>query len=76
MLLRAKTTGDLIEVKVIEKLMSPFEPVVEGRNQAGQEEQDAGCFNKNELTFPSGERLPRCWVDANFLAEKNHEGKH
>ncbi len=66
MLLRARATGDLIEVRDVEKLLSPFEQAIEGRNQAGQEEQDPGSFNKIELTFPSGEPLPRCWVDAQY----------
>ena len=66
MLLRAKSTGDLIEVQLIEKLLSPFEPAVEGRNQAGQEEQDTRSFKKTELTFPTGEPLPRCWVDSGY----------
>lgn len=70
MLLRAKSTGDLIEVKFIEKLLSPFEQAVEGRNQAGQEEQDTKSFKKSELTFPTGEPLPRCWVDSAYEADR------
>lgn len=63
MLLRAKKTGDLIEIENLEELFSPFEPLVKGRNQAGQEEQDSGRFKKSELSFPSGEPLPKCWVE-------------
>ena len=70
MLLRAKSTGDLIDVKSLEKLFSPFEQLVEGRSQAGQEEQDARRYNKSELSFPTGESLPRCWVDANYESER------
>lgn len=73
MLLRAKPTGDLIEVENLEKLFSPFEQQVEGRNQAGQEEQDTKRFKKSELSFPTGESLPKCWVDANSETKSSHD---
>jgi hypothetical protein len=32
----------------------------------GEELQEPHHFSKAELTFPSGEALPRCWVDAQY----------
>ncbi len=73
MLLRTKATGDLIEVESLEELFSPFEQRVKGRNQAGQEEQDTVKFEKSELSFPTGEPLPRCWVDADSETQSAHQ---
>jgi hypothetical protein len=28
--------------------------------------QDPASFNKSDLIFPSGERLPRYWVDVHY----------
>jgi hypothetical protein len=36
------------------------------RLHAGEELQDSEAFAKAELLFPSGEALPRCWVDAGY----------
>jgi hypothetical protein len=38
----------------------------EGRIQEGEEEQDIQPFPKQDLTFASGEDLPRCWLDPNY----------
>jgi hypothetical protein len=37
-----------------------------GRYQHGEEMQDPEKFNKSDLSFLSGESLPRCWVDAHY----------
>lgn len=66
MFLKNKQTGDLIEVLDIEELFNPNKNEVSGRDQAGQEEQEKASFEKKELIFPSGESLPRCWMDANY----------
>lgn len=66
MLMRDKETGDLIQIIDLEQLASPFDEKVAGRNQAGQEEQDTKKFPKADLTFPSGEPLPRCWTDSEY----------
>lgn len=66
MFLKHSKTGDLIRVEDLEELFNPQSRVVRGRDQAGQEEQDAATYNKGELIFPSGESLPQCWTDANY----------
>lgn len=70
MLLQDKQSGNLIEILDIEALFKPTENAVTGREQAGEEEQDPETFDKNSLVFPSGENLPRCWLDANYRNSK------
>jgi hypothetical protein len=50
----------------LEQLISPQEEQVMGQEQAGQEEQEPESFMKKDLVFPSGETLPRCWLDSNY----------
>ncbi len=71
MFLQTKDTGNLVEIVDIQQLIDPNNDVVDGQGQAGQEEQDPEAFKKEKLVFPSGESLPRCWVDANY---KNAKG--
>ncbi|MEG4013506.1 MULTISPECIES: acetyltransferase [unclassified Microcoleus] len=66
MLLQEKKSGDLVEILDIESLVSPSKNQVSGRIQAGEEEQDPANFEKDKLVFPSGEVLPRCWVEENY----------
>jgi hypothetical protein len=42
------------------------------RVQAGEEEQDPEPIEKQNLIFPSGESLPRCWIDADYQKEKSN----
>ncbi len=39
---------------------------VPGRFHAGEELGDPLTFEKADLAFPSGEELPRCWVDPDY----------
>jgi len=55
--------GSLVEVKQLAVLIDPFARSVEGRFHAGEELQDPELLAKQELRFPSGEPLPRCWLD-------------
>lgn len=66
MFLKDKQTGTLVEVLDIESLFDPNKNSISGQTQAGQEEQNADSFEKNNLKFPSGEELPRCWMDTNY----------
>lgn len=66
MFLKNKQTGDLIEILNVEELFNPNKDSVSGQNQTGQEEQEKASFEKKELIFPSGESLPRCWMDENY----------
>ncbi|MBE9184679.1 acetyltransferase [Microcoleus sp. LEGE 07076] len=66
MLLQEKESGDLIEIIDIATLVSPTKTEVGGKSQAGQEEQEPTTFEKSKLVFPSGEVLPRCWIEENY----------
>ncbi|TDY04278.1 acetyltransferase [Thiohalophilus thiocyanatoxydans] len=66
MYLKDRRNGDLVEILDLGALFDPFEASVSGRFHAGEEMQDTQSFTKQELIFPSGEALPRCWVDANY----------
>lgn len=66
MLLKSKATNDLVEILSVTDLANPGKDSVTGRSQAGQEEQNSENFPKSDLLFPSGESLPRCWIDADY----------
>jgi hypothetical protein len=68
MLLQDKETGTLVEILDVQALIDPNEITIPGQVQAGQEEQDPEPIQKESLIFPSGESLPRCWVDADYRA--------
>ena len=66
MFLQNKSSDTLIEITDLETLFNPLRNEIEGRIQEGQEEQDLETFPKQDLTFASGENLPRCWIDPNY----------
>ncbi|MDZ8185322.1 MAG: acetyltransferase [Nostoc sp. ChiSLP02] len=66
MLLQIKDSGELVKIVEIEELLDPNTDVVRAKDQEGQEEQQADTFKKENLVFPSGEDLPRCWLDADY----------
>jgi hypothetical protein len=66
MFLKDKQTNTLVEILDVEELFDPNKNSVSGQTQAGQEEQNPDSFTKNQLKFPSGEDLPRCWLDTNY----------
>ena len=66
MYLRDKATGDLVEVLDTAAMIDPCIAQLQGRFHAGEEMQEATNFSKDGLEFPSGEALPRCWVDAGY----------
>jgi len=66
MLLQDKRTGNLVEIKDFNALIDPFEQEIVIQIQAGEEEQDPESLQKKNFIFPSGEELPRCWLDANY----------
>lgn len=68
MLLREKQSGELVKIQELESLFSPSQEQITGQIQAGQEEQSPQSFAKEALEFPSGEDLPRCWLDADYRA--------
>ncbi|MFM7731916.1 MAG: acetyltransferase [Cyanobium sp.] len=58
--------GSLVEVLDFKALIDPFATSVEARIHGGEELQDPHHFAKAELSFPSGEALPRCWIDSHY----------
>ncbi len=66
MYLRDKRSGDLVEVLDTLAMIDPCIEQLDGRFHAGEELQDAASFAKGRLEFPSGEALPRCWIDASY----------
>jgi len=63
MYLLHRPSGSLVEVLDAAALADPCRGEVAGRFHAGEELQEPEPFPKAELAFPSGEPLPRCWVD-------------
>lgn len=63
MYLKDKSNGDLVEVLDTEALFDPNQAEIKGRYHAGEEMQEPTAFSKANLIFPSGEALPKCWVD-------------
>lgn len=66
MFLRQKNTKKLVEVLSLTDLFNPNHKTVVGRYHAGEEMQDPEKFDKAEIEFPSGEDLPRCWLDSHY----------
>jgi hypothetical protein len=69
MYLTHKPTGDLVEILDVRSLADPVRKKVAGRFHSGEELQDPESFSKSELAFPSGEALPRCWLDAQYRSK-------
>lgn len=66
MFLRHKLNHDIIEILDLDALFDPFKTKVAGRFHAGEEMQEPTMFRKPDLVFPSGETLPRCWLDVHY----------
>jgi hypothetical protein len=66
MFLRHRPSNDLVEILELEALFDPFRREAKGRFHAGEEMPGPAGFTKTDLVFPSGERLPRCWVDPHY----------
>ncbi len=66
MFLLQKRTRSLIEILSTQELFDPFVLEVMAQSHAGEELQEPEPFLKSELVFPSGEELPRCWIDPDY----------
>ncbi|MBL3588401.1 MAG: acetyltransferase [gamma proteobacterium endosymbiont of Lamellibrachia anaximandri] len=66
MFVMQKNTKKMVEVLSLSDLFDPMHGEVVGRFHAGEEMQDPEKFTKDDLLFPSGEVLPRCWVDSHY----------
>ncbi len=70
MLLKLRASNRLVVVTDLNDLVNPFHESVLARPQWGEEEQDPESFPKEQLCFPSGESLPRCWWDEHYRDEE------
>ena len=70
MYLIEKSTGHLLEIVDLKALFDPFETTVPSRAHYGEEIQPPEDIAKAVLAFPSGESLPRCWIDPHYRNEK------
>jgi len=61
--------ASLVEVLDLKQLFDPFATSLSARLHGGEELQDPQTFAKKELFFPSGEALPRCWLDPQYQHE-------
>ena len=66
MYLKQKDTGHLVEILSLADLFNPNRDKVVGRQHYGEEIQDPEKFQKDDLLFPSGEAMPRCWTDVHY----------
>lgn len=66
MFLKEKKSGDLVQVVELQELIDPHLEEVTVRFQAGEEMGDPVKMAKDDLTFPSGEALPKCWLDPHY----------
>ncbi|VAW76842.1 hypothetical protein MNBD_GAMMA15-2617 [hydrothermal vent metagenome] len=71
MFLKDKSSGDLVEVLDMSAMVDPCRTALEGRFHAGEEMQDPANFFKDSLEFPSGEGLPRCWIDVSYRGTRH-----
>lgn len=70
MFLRTRADGLIVEVLSLPQLFDPFATTVPGRLHAGEELQEPEALVKAELIFPSGESLPRCWLDPHYQRDE------
>jgi len=66
MYLRNAETGDLAHVVELSELTDPNVGTVMLRYHAGEEAGEPIKVKKSTIAFPSGEPLPKCWIDAHY----------
>ncbi|GAV21489.1 hypothetical protein MMIC_P2484 [Mariprofundus micogutta] len=66
MFLKNADNGDLAQVVNLGEVTDPNATSVTVRYHAGEEAGDPVSVSKSELTFPSGEALPKCWLDPHY----------
>jgi hypothetical protein len=64
--IRHDDDSSLIEVLDVKELFDPFVQSISARIHGGEELQDPHHFAKSDVFFPSGEALPRCWLDPHY----------
>lgn len=63
---RHNDDASLVEVLNVKQLFNPFDARVQARLHGGEELQDPQEYPKTDLFFPSGEALPRCWLNSHY----------
>ena len=66
MFLRETKSKHLVEVMNLGDLFDPTKPGFTGRYNWGEDVPPPEQFAKSDVVFPSGEALPRCWVDVHY----------
>jgi hypothetical protein len=66
MLLQLKDSGELVKIVDVQELINPSNDTIRAKEQKGEEEQPLDSYKKENLVFPSGESLPRCWIDSDY----------
>ncbi len=66
MFLKQIGADQLVEVLKLEELVDPSQLSFKGRLNIGEEMPEPEQFQKSKVCFPSGEPLPRCWVDVHY----------
>jgi hypothetical protein len=72
MFVKDSNNGHLVEVMDSAALMDPARPQFEGRYNWGEELPEPEQFRKSDVVFPSGEPLPRCWLDVHYRDNELH----
>ncbi|MDH5326418.1 MAG: acetyltransferase [Gammaproteobacteria bacterium] len=63
MYMKDTQSGDLVEVLNFQELIDPTQANIHGRFHCGEEVQEPELFSKQQLSFPSNEPIPVCWVN-------------
>lgn len=66
MLLKESRSGHLVQVLNLTELVNPFKERTQVQFQRGEDLPDPEYLAKTALVFPSGESLPRCWLDSHY----------
>lgn len=66
MFIKDVSSGDLAEVVNMSELCDPNATTVTVRYHAGEEAGDPIAVSKSGMRFPSGEALPKCWLDPHY----------
>ncbi len=66
MFLKHVPSDELVEVIDLPDVINPNTPTIRARAHTGEIIQRPENFLKSELAFPSGEALPKCWIDVHY----------
>jgi len=66
MFLKHVPSDELVEVIDLPDVINPNTPTIRARAHTGDLIQRPENFLKEELVFPSGEALPKCWIDVRY----------